>query len=158
MPRGDRSCRIAGDFGLACEEDHPVLIGDSLVVDSAVDRVDWDRAKDKLTVDRFDNGRSASALRRSFEQSQHVAFAWLERDVVGMARLLSDGVCNAYLLDVWTQSALRGQGIATAMIEHLATQVPVNTSACKPATLSASTCVSVSVPNRSSSAVSSETG
>ena len=32
-----------------------------------------------------------------------------------MARLLSDGVCNAYLLDVWTASAYRRQGIASAM-------------------------------------------
>jgi hypothetical protein len=29
--------------------------------------------------------------------------------VVGMARLLSDGVSNAYLLDVWTMSAYRRQ-------------------------------------------------
>ena len=30
-----------------------------------------------------------------------------------MARLLSDGVCNAYLVDVWTMSAYRRQGIAS---------------------------------------------
>jgi ribosomal protein S18 acetylase RimI-like enzyme len=44
--------------------------------------------------------------------------------VVGMARLLSDGVCNAYLVDVWTASAYRRQGIATAMIERLLAEVP----------------------------------
>jgi ribosomal protein S18 acetylase RimI-like enzyme len=44
--------------------------------------------------------------------------------VVGMARLLSDGVCNAYLLDVWTHSAYRRQGIASAMVRHLMAQVP----------------------------------
>jgi ribosomal protein S18 acetylase RimI-like enzyme len=101
-----------------------VLTSNSLIIDSAVDRVDWDRAKDKLVADRFDNGRSASALRRSFEQSQHVAFARLEEDLVGMARLLSDGVCNAYLLDVWTQSAFRSRGIATAVVNYLAVRVP----------------------------------
>jgi ribosomal protein S18 acetylase RimI-like enzyme len=39
--------------------------------------------------------------------------------VVGMARLLSDGVCNAYLLDVWTLSSHRGQGIGAAMVRQL---------------------------------------
>jgi GNAT superfamily N-acetyltransferase len=41
-----------------------------------------------------------------------------------MARLLSDGVCNAYLVDVWTASSHRRQGIARRMVEHLAEQVP----------------------------------
>jgi ribosomal protein S18 acetylase RimI-like enzyme len=42
----------------------------------------------------------------------------------GMARLLSDGVCNAYLVDVWTAPAYRRKGIASAMIRHLLEQVP----------------------------------
>jgi ribosomal protein S18 acetylase RimI-like enzyme len=41
-----------------------------------------------------------------------------------MARLLSDGVCNAYLVDVWTQSSYRRRGIATAMIQLLIDAVP----------------------------------
>jgi ribosomal protein S18 acetylase RimI-like enzyme len=47
--------------------------------------------------------------------------------VVGMARLLSDvsdGVCNAYLLDVWTMSAYRRRGIGTAMVRQLMSRVP----------------------------------
>jgi ribosomal protein S18 acetylase RimI-like enzyme len=41
-----------------------------------------------------------------------------------MARLLSDGVCNAYLVDVWTASAYRRQGIASEMIRRLLDEVP----------------------------------
>jgi ribosomal protein S18 acetylase RimI-like enzyme len=41
-----------------------------------------------------------------------------------MARLLSDGVCNAYLLDVWTMSAYRRQGIGSAMVRRLMERVP----------------------------------
>ena len=41
-----------------------------------------------------------------------------------MARLLSDGVCNAYLLDVWTTSGYRRQGIGSAMIRQLVARVP----------------------------------
>jgi ribosomal protein S18 acetylase RimI-like enzyme len=93
-------------------------------VDGSLDGVDWVQAKADLVADAFDNGRSAAALRRSFEQSQHVAFARDGNRVVGMARLLSDGVCNAYLVDVWTMSSYRRQGIASAMIRLLADRVP----------------------------------
>jgi ribosomal protein S18 acetylase RimI-like enzyme len=97
-------------------------------LDGSLDGVDWVRAKADLAADDFDNGRSAEALRRSFEQSQHVVVARDDDDstgrVVGMARLLSDGVCNAYLLDVWTASAYRRRGIASSMVRTLMAQVP----------------------------------
>jgi ribosomal protein S18 acetylase RimI-like enzyme len=93
-------------------------------VDSSLDRVDWARLKADLAADHFDNGRSAEALRRSFAQSQHVAFAWDGDRVVGTARLLSDGVCNAYLVDVWTLSSHRRQGIASSMMQLLMDAVP----------------------------------
>jgi GNAT superfamily N-acetyltransferase len=86
--------------------------------------VDWAQAKADLAADDFDNGRSAAALRRSFENSPYVVFAWLDDRVVGMARLLSDEVCNAYLLDVWTRSASRRQGIGAAMVRRLVDAVP----------------------------------
>jgi GNAT superfamily N-acetyltransferase len=44
--------------------------------------------------------------------------------VIGMARLLSDGVCNAYLVDVWTASPYRRRGIASGMVRHLLERVP----------------------------------
>ena len=93
-------------------------------IDDHLDGVDWVQARADLLADNFDNGRSPGALRRSFEQSQHVAIARDGERVVGMARLLSDGVCNAYLLDVWTASSHRRRGIASAMIRFLADQVP----------------------------------
>jgi ribosomal protein S18 acetylase RimI-like enzyme len=97
-------------------------------IDSSLEGIDWVAAKADLAADDFDNGRSPDALRRSFEQSQHVAIA---RDgardedrVVGMARLLSDGVCNAYVVDVWTASSHRRRGIASAMMRLLIDAVP----------------------------------
>jgi ribosomal protein S18 acetylase RimI-like enzyme len=77
-----------------------------------------------LAADDFDNGRSPQALQTSFAQSQHVAIARDSDRVVGMARLLSDGVCNAYLLDVWTLSAYRRQGIGATMVRQLISRVP----------------------------------
>jgi predicted GNAT family acetyltransferase len=96
----------------------------TVTIDGSLVGVDWEQAKADLTADDFDNGRTADALRRSFEQSRHVAFARDDGRVVGMARLLSDGVCNAYLVDVWTASSHRRQGIATAMIRRLLDEVP----------------------------------
>jgi len=93
-------------------------------VDGSLDGVDWAQAKADLTADDFDNGRSPQALRASFEHSQHVAIARDGDLVVGMARLLSDGVCNPYLLDVWTMSAYRRQGIGSAMVKLLMDCVP----------------------------------
>ena len=86
--------------------------------------VDWDRAKADLEADEFDNGRSAHALRRSFENAQHVSFAFDDARTVGMARLLSDGVCNAYLVDVWTANSHRRQGIASEIVRRLMDCVP----------------------------------
>jgi ribosomal protein S18 acetylase RimI-like enzyme len=93
-------------------------------IDSSLEGIDWEQAKADLAADDFDNGRTADALRRSFERSQHVAFARDGERVVGMARLLSDGVCNAFLVDVWTASAYRRRGIASALIRRLLDEVP----------------------------------
>lgn len=93
-------------------------------VDDSLDGIDWEQAKADLAADDFDNGRSPRALQASFAQSQHVAIARDGDRVVGMARLLSDGVCNAYLVDVWTLSAYRRQGIGATMVRQLMSRVP----------------------------------
>jgi len=93
------------------------------IIRASCEGVDWEAAVNDLRADDFDNGRSPAALRRSFEQSQHVALAFDDGHLVGMARLLSDGVCNAYLLDVWTRSTHRRRGIASEMVRSLAARV-----------------------------------
>ena len=96
----------------------------SVRIDDSFGEIDWAAVRADLIADDFDNGRSPDALRRSFEQSQHVAIARDGERVVGMARLLSDGVCNAYLVDVWTASSHRRQGIAARMVRQLVDAVP----------------------------------
>ncbi len=86
--------------------------------------VDWTILKDDLGRDNFDNGRTADELRLSFERSHATVTVWCDRRVVGTARVLSDGVCNAYIVDVWTQSSYRRQGIGTAMVRALLETVP----------------------------------
>ncbi len=84
-----------------------------------LDGVNWDELKDALHADDFDNGRTPEQLHQSFANSDAVCFAWAEGRVIGKARVLSDGVCNAYLVDVWTHSAYRKRGIARQMIALL---------------------------------------
>jgi GNAT superfamily N-acetyltransferase len=96
----------------------------AVAIGSSLAGIDWAQLKADLAADAFDNGRSPEALRRSFEQSQHVAVARDGDRVVGTGRLLSDGVCNAYLIDVWTATPYRRRGVATRMVEALLGRVP----------------------------------
>jgi GNAT superfamily N-acetyltransferase len=93
-------------------------------IDDSLEGIDWGQVKADLAADDFDNGRTADALRLSFERSQHIAIARDGDRVVGTARLLSDGVCNAFLIDVWTASSHRRQGVGSAMVRRLSEQVP----------------------------------
>jgi predicted GNAT family acetyltransferase len=81
--------------------------------------VDWERLTADLQADDFDNGRTPDELRRSFENSAVVAFAWDGDRVIGKARALSDRVCNAYVVDVWTHSDYRRRGIASRLMRLL---------------------------------------
>ena len=87
------------------------------------DGIDWAQLKDDLTADDFDNGRTPDELRRSFENSAVVAFARLDGRIIGKARALSDGVCNAYVVDIWTHSDYRRRGIASRLIRLLEEQL-----------------------------------
>jgi predicted GNAT family acetyltransferase len=86
--------------------------------------VDWAAVKADLSRDRFDNGRTPEELATSFAASAHVSIAWADGRVVGTARLLADGVCNAFLVDVWTAAPYRRRGIASAMVMDLLSRVP----------------------------------
>jgi len=81
--------------------------------------VDWMEMKTTLQEDAFDNGRSPEQLNKSFENSYVTCIAYAGNRIVGTARVLSDGVCNAYTVDVWTLSAYRNQGIARQMMNIL---------------------------------------
>lgn len=91
--------------------------------------IDWEQLTADLRADDFDNGRTPDELRRSFENSAAVAFAKVAsstRDgdrIIGKARALSDGVCNAYVVDVWTHSDYRRRGIATRLMRLLEEQL-----------------------------------
>jgi predicted GNAT family acetyltransferase len=91
---------------------------------NSLDDIDWPALKAALAADNFDNGRTPEQLQRSFRNSQGVCISRCDNEIVGAARVLSDGICNAYLLDVWTTSRFRRRGIAREMIERLTNALP----------------------------------
>ena len=91
---------------------------------SALAAIDWRAATADLAADDFDNGRSPDELRLSFERAYAVSLAWHGDHLISMARLLADGVCNAFLVDVWTHSGYRRQGIGGEVVRRLCGTVP----------------------------------
>ena len=86
--------------------------------------VDWEALKQDLIADDFHNGRTTAQLRLSFENSAVVAMGYDGDRCIANGRLLSDGVGNAYVGDVWTQSAYRLQGIGRRIMQMLIAAVP----------------------------------
>jgi GNAT superfamily N-acetyltransferase len=89
-----------------------------------IDDVDWAALKAALGADQFDNGRTPEEYRRSHENSHAVVFGRCDGEFVANGRILSDGVCNAYLVDVWTATAHRRRGIGREVVERLVATVP----------------------------------
>lgn len=91
----------------------------TLIIKNDLSAVNWQELKEVLVADDFDNGRSPRQLEASFANSYVTSIAYLYGGIVGTARALSDGICNAYIVDVWTLSKFRNQGIARRMMDNL---------------------------------------
>jgi GNAT superfamily N-acetyltransferase len=86
--------------------------------------VDWAALKDALVRDDFDNDRTPEEYRISHENSAAVVFVRAGGEYIGNGRLLSDGVCNAYLVDIWTATPWRRRGIGGEIVRRLVATVP----------------------------------
>jgi predicted GNAT family acetyltransferase len=91
----------------------------AITFSTSCEDVDWVALKTDLAADRFDNGRTPAQMERSFRASFRCVFARDGRHIVGTGRVLSDGVCNAYIIDMWTNSAHRRRGIGRRMLDLL---------------------------------------
>lgn len=78
--------------------------------------VDWEDMKITLFKDNFHNGRSTEQLKNSFINSYLACIAYVDERIIGTVRVLSDGVCNAYIVDVWVHTEFRRQGVARKMM------------------------------------------
>lgn len=62
---------------------------------------------------------SADRLRRAFEAAQLVLSAWHGERLVGLARVLTDGVEVAYLCDLAVEPDVQGLGIGKRLINEV---------------------------------------
>lgn len=91
---------------------------------SSLEGVDWLALKQALAADRFDNGRTPQEYQRSHERSHAVVFGRCDGRFVANGRILGDGVCSAYLVDIWTASSHRRRGIGREVVTRLLSTVP----------------------------------
>ena len=98
-------------------------MSDEIIYKTDLAKVDWQEMKSILAADQFDNGRSPAQLEESFSNSFATVIAYSDNKIVATARILSDNVCNAYIVDVWTYSPYRRRGIASKMMQILLEQV-----------------------------------
>jgi len=77
-----------------------------------------------LLEDDWDNGRTPAQYDESIRNSFLTIFAFDGERLIGMARALSDGVCNAYVVDVWTHRDYRRQGIARSVLKMIEEHIP----------------------------------
>jgi predicted GNAT family acetyltransferase len=89
-----------------------------------LDGIQGEDLKRILSADDWDNGRTPEQYDVSLRNSALCAFAFDGDRLVGMARALSDGICNAYVVDVWTQTGYRRQGIAREILRLLEDHLP----------------------------------
>jgi len=88
----------------------------AIVYSTSSEGVDWAALKAELAADHFDNGRTPEQMERSFRASFRCVYTRDGERFIGTARALSDGVCNAYIVDMWTHSAYRRRGIGRALV------------------------------------------
>ena len=98
-------------------------LGDAIIYKTDLVNVDWQEMKSTLAIDQFDNGRSPTQLQESFTNSFASVIAYSDNEIVGTARVLSDGICNAYIVDVWTFTKYRRRGVASTMMNILLNHV-----------------------------------
>jgi len=101
---------------------------DEIWYTDSIEGIDWAALKRVLQEDDFDNGRSPAQYELLARNSAVNIFAFAHTDagdgLIGNLRVLSDGVCNAYMVDVWTHSAYRRMGIARHMIDLAVEKLP----------------------------------
>lgn len=96
---------------------------DEVIYEMNLKHVDWQKMKSTLSSDAFDNGRTASQLQKSFENSYATVIAYANAQIIGTARVLSDSVCNAYIVHVWMLTQYHKRGITSAMMKLISAKL-----------------------------------
>jgi GNAT superfamily N-acetyltransferase len=87
------------------------------------EHLDWDQVIDLYAevglVAGHGKKRDAPAIRAAFSASTRVVSAWSAQQLVGAARLLSDGVCYGTIFDVGVRASWQRRGVGRRLIATL---------------------------------------
>lgn len=89
-----------------------------------VDNVNWSELEALFRAGGL-AGRAGDKIRRAFEQSSLVCFAYQDARLVGASRALTDGEYHALIYDVVVHPDFQRQGIGSAMMHEMLARLPV---------------------------------
>jgi aralkylamine N-acetyltransferase len=86
--------------------------------------VDWGELE-RLFIVADLGGRRGDKIRRAFENSQLVCFAWDGERLVGASRAITDWEYHATVYDVVIHPDYQGQGVGKQLMQALIDRLPV---------------------------------
>jgi len=81
--------------------------------------VNWLDMKNSYILSDWDTGRTPEQLKKAFDGSYTVCFSYINTEIIGTARAISDGVDSAAVYDVWIKPEYRDRGIGKKMMTLL---------------------------------------
>ena len=94
------------------------VVTDAIRLSFATEGVDW--AEAATVFERAPLGtREPSVLKTTFENSDLVCFAWDGRNLVGVARALSDGMAQSVIYDLCILPEYQGKSLGTRMMKAM---------------------------------------
>ena len=96
----------------------------ALSVRFTTEGIDWGELE-RLFVAADLGGRRGDKIRRAFENSQVVCFAWDGSRLVGASRAITDWEYHAVVYDVVIHPDYQGQGAGRQMMQALIDRLPV---------------------------------
>lgn len=88
------------------------------------DDIPWDEVETLFKAANL-GGRAGAKIRRSFEKSSLVCFAFAGGRLIALCRALTDWEYHAVLYDVAVHPAWQRQGIGSAMLHAVLARLPV---------------------------------
>jgi aralkylamine N-acetyltransferase len=94
-----------------------------IIYQTGCDKMDWQQLfylyGQVGLLRRLTEKKEFGKIRKAFERSYKVITAWEGETLVGAGRMLSDGICYAYINDLGVLSEYRGKGIGKELLMKL---------------------------------------